>query len=75
MRRRQSMPAQCVLGDACCACMHARLVVVAGQVMGSSTPRRREDVAALALCPALRVRLVVTLTEETPLPADWFTGE
>ncbi|KEQ61141.1 uncharacterized protein M437DRAFT_76709 [Aureobasidium melanogenum CBS 110374] len=34
-----------------------------------STPRSREDIEALA---ALGIRLVVTLTEEEPLPAEWF---
>lgn len=36
-----------------------------------STPRSREDIQALI---ALGVTLVVTLTEEEPLPAEWFSG-
>lgn len=36
-----------------------------------STPRREEDIAALA-SPHLAIRHVLTLTEETPLPSDWF---
>lgn len=37
----------------------------------SSTPTRREQIIAMS---ELGVALVVTLTEETPLPAEWFTG-
>ncbi|KAI5197327.1 hypothetical protein E4T38_08041 [Aureobasidium subglaciale] len=36
-----------------------------------STPRRREDVVALL---ALGITLIVTLTEEEPLPAEWFAN-
>ncbi|KAG9896282.1 hypothetical protein KCU98_g11664, partial [Aureobasidium melanogenum] len=36
-----------------------------------STPRSREDIEALI---ALGITLVVTLTEEEPLPAEWFEG-
>ena len=37
----------------------------------SSTPKRAEQIAALK---TLGVGLVITLTEETPLPAGWFEG-
>ncbi|CAE8681175.1 unnamed protein product [Polarella glacialis] len=37
----------------------------------SSTPKNREQIIAMA---SLGITLVVTLTEETPLPADWFHG-
>lgn len=36
-----------------------------------STPRSREDIEALV---TLGITLVVTLTEEEPLPAEWFEG-
>lgn len=39
-----------------------------------STPRREEDVAALA-SPHLGIRHVLTLTEEEPLPRKWFHGK
>ncbi|KAI9104765.1 hypothetical protein DFS34DRAFT_212182 [Phlyctochytrium arcticum] len=37
-----------------------------------STPRHREDIDALR--SSLGINLVVTLTRETPLPAEWFKG-
>ncbi|KAJ6601208.1 ATP dependent DNA ligase [Mycena vulgaris] len=39
-----------------------------------STPRREEDIAALA-SPHLGIRHVLTLTEEEPLPKKWFHGK
>lgn len=39
-----------------------------------STPRHEDDITALA-SPHLGVRHVLTLTEETPLPASWFHGK
>ncbi|KAG5653901.1 hypothetical protein H0H81_009493 [Sphagnurus paluster] len=39
-----------------------------------STPRREEDITALA-SPQLGIRHVLTLTEETPLPPSWFQGK
>ncbi|KAG6820659.1 hypothetical protein H0H93_013510 [Arthromyces matolae] len=39
-----------------------------------STPRREEDIDALS-SPHLGIRHVLTLTEETPLPASWFHGK
>ena len=39
-----------------------------------STPRCEEDISALA-SPALGIRHVLTLTEETPLPENWFRGK
>ncbi|KAG6911294.1 hypothetical protein DXG01_002133 [Tephrocybe rancida] len=39
-----------------------------------STPRREEDIDALA-SPHLGIRHVLTLTEETPLPESWFHGK
>ena len=39
-----------------------------------STPRCEEDISALA-SPALGIRHVLTLTEETPLPDNWFQGK
>ncbi|KAH7330622.1 hypothetical protein B0J17DRAFT_678834 [Rhizoctonia solani] len=36
-----------------------------------STPRNVEDIAALA-SPAVGIRHILTLTEETPLPDSWF---
>ncbi|KAG5643552.1 hypothetical protein DXG03_000693 [Asterophora parasitica] len=39
-----------------------------------STPRREDDIAALA-SPHLGIRHVLTLTEETPLPPSWFRGK
>jgi protein-tyrosine phosphatase/predicted kinase/tetratricopeptide (TPR) repeat protein len=37
----------------------------------SSTPKNREQILAMA---SMEVTLVVTLTEETPLPREWFEG-
>lgn len=37
----------------------------------SSTPKRREQIEAMG---SMDVALVITLTEETPLPPGWFTG-
>mmetsp|Transcript_110266 Transcript_110266/g.212512 ORF Transcript_110266/g.212512 Transcript_110266/m.212512 type:complete len:1400 (+) Transcript_110266:87-4286(+) len=37
----------------------------------SSTPKRREQIEAMG---SMDVALVITLTEETPLPPAWFTG-
>ena len=39
-----------------------------------STPRCEEDIRALA-SPALGIRHILTLTEETPLPESWFQGK
>ncbi|KAG6874366.1 hypothetical protein C0995_015102 [Termitomyces sp. Mi166 len=39
-----------------------------------STPRCEEDIDAIA-SPYLGIRHVLTLTEETPLPASWFRGK
>ena len=46
--------------------------LVKGQVLGSSTPTSRDQI--LAFGQKLDVALVVTLTEEGPLPASWFEG-
>jgi len=42
-----------------------------GDCAVSSTPTRQEHIQAMR---SLDIGLVVTLTEETPLPADWFQG-
>ncbi|KAI8995145.1 hypothetical protein BC832DRAFT_536004, partial [Gaertneriomyces semiglobifer] len=38
-----------------------------------STPRRQDDIAVLR--EKFNIRLVVTLTEETPLPGEWFGSD
>eukprot|EP00775_Hariotina_reticulata_P007222 gene7222-7435_t len=43
--------------------------VIPGRLMGGSTPTCREHIAAL---DHVGVKLVITLTEEGPLPPDWF---
>ncbi|KIY95355.1 hypothetical protein MNEG_12607 [Monoraphidium neglectum] len=45
--------------------------LVPGVLMASSTPKRPEHIHALA---ALGIGLVITLTEEEPLPPAWFQG-
>lgn len=39
-----------------------------------STPREESDIAALT-SPHISIRHILTLTEETPLPERWFSGE
>jgi atypical dual specificity phosphatase len=39
-----------------------------------SEPRNSNDIAALS-APALGITRVLTLTEENPLPAEWFNGQ
>ncbi|KAF8195092.1 ATP dependent DNA ligase [Pholiota molesta] len=39
-----------------------------------STPRNEDDITALS-APYLGIRHVLTLTEETPLPASWFSNK
>eukprot|EP00798_Chlamydomonas_sp_ICE-L_P018252 gene18252-24705_t len=46
--------------------------MIPAQLMGSSTPKCGAQIYALA---KLGIRLLVTLTEEEPLPASWFRGE
>ncbi|OWZ18996.1 DNA ligase [Phytophthora megakarya] len=46
--------------------------IVPFQLTAMSTPRNRNDIRCL--CYSLHVRHVITLTEEEPLPAEWFDG-
>ncbi|GAX78765.1 hypothetical protein CEUSTIGMA_g6202.t1 [Chlamydomonas eustigma] len=43
--------------------------LIQGRLMASSTPKSRDQILAFA---HLGVGVVITLTEETPLPASWF---
>ena len=47
--------------------------IVPNKLAGMARPRSAEDVVALSQ-PPLSIDAIITLTEEAPLPSEWFTG-